>query len=73
MTQYAERTAQPQAIELAPRPVIHATLRQAEKFFAMTSDWGGGALRVDGALMKISSISGRAREHSQTRVVEPAP
>jgi hypothetical protein len=55
MTQY--RGPQPDRIELAPTEPISTTVRQWKEFFAMTTDWGGGALRGEGELLKLLRTS----------------
>ncbi len=40
-------------VEVAGRHGVPVTIRQADPFFAMTSDWKGGAIRKQGALFAI--------------------
>ena len=46
------RGTEPSVIEVS-KATIPATLAQGEPFFAMTKDWGGGAIRKQGALLQI--------------------
>ncbi|HEY3053659.1 MAG TPA: hypothetical protein VGK04_09765 [Thermoanaerobaculia bacterium] len=40
-------------VEVDGRRGMRVTIRQADPFFAMTSDWKGGAIRENGALLHI--------------------
>ena len=58
MTQYREGSSQlPDRIEVPSSESISATVTQWKEFFAMTTDWGGGALRGDGELLKLLSTA----------------
>ncbi len=47
------RARERSVVELDSRHGLPATITQATPFFAMTADWGGGAIREPGTLLKI--------------------
>jgi hypothetical protein len=53
MNQYLPDQPRPVVIEVHPEQEFSATITQADPFFAMTKDWGGGSIRKGGDLLKI--------------------
>ncbi|MBM3883233.1 MAG: hypothetical protein FJ387_26565 [Verrucomicrobia bacterium] len=62
MEQFPDGRPPRQLIEVDCKRGVSATVSQAEPFFAMTSDWHGGAIRQKGALLKILKA---AAEHGR--------
>jgi hypothetical protein len=50
---------------------ISATLTQAQEFFAMSTDWGGGALRQPGHLHKILEAAAKRGNVVRFQLLEP--
>jgi hypothetical protein len=48
-------------VEVDGRRGLLVTVRQADPFFAMTSDWRGGAIRQHGALLRILESATKGR------------
>jgi hypothetical protein len=55
LEQYPDRSHTPQIVDFPCSQGIAATLTEFEMFFAMTTDWHGGALRKRGSLFEILS------------------
>lgn len=53
------RNGERSVVELDGRQAFPATVTQATPFFAMTADWGGGAIRGPGTLLAILRAAGQ--------------
>ena len=60
-----------QMIEVDCKRGISATVSQAEPFFAMTSDWRGGAIRQKGELLKILKTAAQRGRVVKFEMMQP--
>lgn len=70
--QYNGTSTTPQRIEVDCQKGAWVTVRQNDPFFAFTSDWRGGALSPDGALLRIVKAAAARKLTVKFELLKPA-
>jgi hypothetical protein len=71
MSQFPPNSREKVAVEVHPNGTFPAAVSQAAPFFAMTTDWRGGAIRPDGELLRILQAAERRGSVVKFEISQP--